>query len=56
MENLKLLRKKHNLSQQQLADIVNRSQQSIQKYENGNAVPDLSILTELADYFDTSID
>ena len=35
MQNLKSLRKEHNLSQQNLADILHISQQSVYKYENG---------------------
>ncbi|MGN0501777.1 MAG: helix-turn-helix transcriptional regulator, partial [Ruminococcus sp.] len=34
VKNLKLLRTKKGLSQQQLADIIGTSQQSINKYEN----------------------
>ena len=56
MKNLKLLRNKHNLSQQRLADILHISQQSIYKYENDIATPDIETLTRMADYFNTSID
>ena len=56
MENLKTLRKKHNLSQQKLADILHISQQSIYKYENDISFPDIELLTQMADYFSTSID
>lgn len=54
--NLKTLRTKFNLSQQQLADIIGVSQQSINKYENHNTEPDIETLKTLADYFNTSID
>lgn len=56
MENLKKLRKKCNLSQQKLADLLHVSQQSIYKYENDITSPDLETLVRMADYFDTSID
>lgn len=56
MENLKALRKKHNLSQQKLADILHISQQSVYKYENGLSSPDIETLILMADYFNTSID
>lgn len=56
MKNLKLLRQKRNISQQKLADLLQLSQQSIYKYENGLAEPDFEILKNMADFFDTSID
>lgn len=56
MENLKLLRKQHNLSQQKLAEILHISQQSVYKYENNITSPDIETLTHMADYFNTSID
>lgn len=56
MQNLKLLRKQHSLSQQKLADILHVSQQSIYKYENGITSPDIDTLIRMADYFNTSID
>lgn len=56
IKNLKLLRRKKGLSQQQLADVIGVSQQSINKYENHNIEPDIFTLTALADFFDTSVD
>lgn len=56
MQNLKTLRKQHNLSQQKLADILHVSQQSVYKYENGITSPDIETLIRMADYFNTSID
>lgn len=56
MENLKKLRKQHNLSQQKLADILHISQQSVYKYENDITSPDLETLIKMADYFNTSVD
>ena len=56
MKNLKLLRTERNLSQQELANILHVSQQSIYKYENGITTPDLNTLIDMADYFHTSID
>lgn len=56
MKNLKRLRKKHNLSQQKLADILHVSQQSVYKYENGITSPDIETLVRMADFFNTSID
>lgn len=56
MKNLRLLRKKKGLSQQRLAELLNVSQQSIHKYENGISEPDIQTLKEMADLFHTSID
>ena len=56
MKNLKKLREQHYLSQQDLGDIVNVSQQSIYKYENDITSPNIDTLIALADYFNTSID
>ena len=54
--NLKELRTRYGISQQQLADEIGVSQQSINKYENHNAEPSIDTLKDLAAYFHTSID
>ena len=54
--NLKKLRNSKGISQQQLASLLNVSQQSINKYENHNVEPDISILIAMAEYLDTTID
>lgn len=54
--NLKILRKQHNISQQQLANAIGVSQQSINKYENHNIEPDITTLIMMADFFHTSVD
>lgn len=56
IKNLKHLRNKKGLSQQQLADIIGTSQQSINKYENHNVEPDIDTLIAFADFFNTSVD
>lgn len=56
MENIKKLRKQHHLSQQQLADVLHISQQSVYKYEKDITSPDIETLANMADYFNTSID
>lgn len=56
VENLKKLRAKKGISQQQLADVIGISQQSINKYENHNIEPDINTLISLADFFQTSVD
>lgn len=56
VQNLKKLRTKKGLTQSQLAGVLGISQQSINKYENQNAEPDIETLKNLADLFNTSID
>lgn len=56
IKNLKSLRQSRNISQQQLADSIGVSQQSINKYENHNVEPDISLLISIAEYFNTSVD
>jgi len=56
MKNLKELRKLHGLSQQKLANILLVSQQSIYKYENNLAEPDIDTLIKMSKLFNTSID
>ena len=54
-EFLKELRKEKGLSQEQLAEEFNVSSRSISRWENGNTMPDISIIIELADYYDVDI-
>ena len=56
VKNLKHLRESRGISQQKLAEQFNTSQQSIYKYENGLAEPDIDMLKSFAEFFHTSID
>lgn len=56
VKNLKLLREKKGISQAALALAIGVSQQSINKYENKQTEPDITTLSKLAEYFETSID
>lgn len=56
MKRLRELRQKKRLSQQALADMLHVTQQSVYKYENGLAIPELDILIHMAEIFETSID
>ncbi|MDD2649053.1 MAG: helix-turn-helix transcriptional regulator [Eubacteriales bacterium] len=53
---LRELRKEYGISQLQLAIKLGISQQSINKYENHNIEPDIFLLSQMADYFATSVD
>ena len=52
---LKELRKEKNLTQEQLAEEFNVASRTVSRWENGNNMPDLSILVELADFYDVDI-
>ncbi len=56
IKNLKKLRNQYGVSQQQLANAVGVSQQSINKYENHKSEPDIDTLKAIAGFFNTSID
>lgn len=55
-ENLRNLRKEKEYSQEYLAEKLGVTRQTISKWENGTAMPDLKKLIELADFFETSMD
>lgn len=54
--NLKHYREKEYMTQRQLADLIGYSEKSISKWENGSGFPAISVLTELAEIFHTSLD
>ena len=51
-EFLKQLRKEKGLTQEQLAERVVVSGRTVSRWETGSNMPDLSVLVELADYYD----
>ncbi|MBR1765347.1 MAG: helix-turn-helix transcriptional regulator [Ruminococcus sp.] len=53
--NIKRLRKKKQMTQEQLADMVGVSAQAVSKWESGG-YPDPSLLPKIADSLDTGID
>ena len=52
---LRVLRKEKNLTQEQLAEILNVSGRTVSRWETGTNMPDLSIMIELADYYDIDV-
>ena len=54
-ENLKLIRKKKKMSQEQLAEKVNVSRQSVSKWENGEAYPEMNNILELCKIFNCKL-
>lgn len=55
-ERLYELRNKKNLSQEELAEVLDVSRQSISKWENDKAYPEMTRLLFMSDYFDVSLD
>jgi len=54
--NIRILRKKNKLSQETLAEKVNVSRQTIAKWENEEALPDIHKCKMLASIFQVSLD
>lgn len=52
---LRELRTQKGLTQEQLAEMLNVSSRTVSRWENGNNMPDLSIIVELADFYDIDI-
>ena len=52
---LKDLRKEKGITQEQLAEKLGVSGRTISRWETGNNMPDISLLVEIAEYFDVSI-
>lgn len=54
--NIKKLRNEQQVTQEQLAELLNISYQAISKWENNITVPDVSLSPLIAEYFEVSID
>lgn len=55
-DNLMSLRKMKGLSQEELADKINVSRQTLSKYETGESLPDVEKCKQIADVLDVSLD
>ena len=55
-DNLKKIRKEHNLSQEQLADELGVSRQAVSKWESGLAYPEMDKIIALCNKFDLNFD
>lgn len=55
-KNIMRLRRMANMTQLELAEKINYSDKSISKWEQGNGIPDVRILVQLADLFNVSVD
>ena len=50
------LRKEKGFTQAEVAQKLNVSAQAVSKWENGDSMPDVALLSEIADLFETTID
>ncbi len=55
-DNLKKIRKEHNLSQEQLADKLGVSRQSVSKWESNQAYPEMDKVLQICKMFNVNID
>lgn len=55
-EILKNIRKEKNITQEELAKVLNMKRTSISGYETGRKEPDFGTLNKIADYFGVSMD
>lgn len=54
--NIKYLRKKENLSQEEFSERFGVSRQSVAKWENGESTPDIYKCNEIAEYYRITLD
>lgn len=52
---LKELRREKGLTQEQLAEVFHTTNRSVSRWENGRNLPDISLLVELADFYDVDV-
>lgn len=55
-ENIKSLRKSMGLTQDEVAEMLGVTPQSVSKWERGDTYPDITLLPALANFFRTSVD
>ena len=55
-ENIRAFRKQKQLTQEQLAEVLGVTVGAVHKWEAKLSVPELNLIMEMADFFDTSVD
>ncbi len=55
-EKIKSLRREREITQEELADVLCVSSQSVSRWENGSCYPDIELLPLLAEYFGITVD
>jgi transcriptional regulator with XRE-family HTH domain len=54
--NISDLRRRHNMTQLELAERLNYTDKAISKWERGESIPDVLVLKQIADLFDVTVD
>lgn len=55
-ENIRTFRKQKSLTQEQLAEVLGVTVGAVHKWETRLSTPELNLITEMADFFDVSVD
>lgn len=55
-KNIAKIRLRHHITQMELAKKLNYSDKAVSKWERGESLPDISVLVEIADMFQISLD
>ena len=55
-ENIRIYRKQHGMTQEQLAEALGVSVGAVYKWESRSSLPELRLIMEMADFFDVSVD
>ncbi len=55
-QNIKSLRKKHNMSQQTLANLVGYTDKAVSKWEIGKSLPEIDVLIKISELFHVTVD
>ena len=55
-ENIRKFRKERSLTQEQLSEVLGVTAGAVYKWEAGLSIPELDLIVEMADFFDTSVD
>ena len=55
-QNITMLRRRHGITQEALADFIGVTKASVSKWETGQSLPDIQTLLLLATYYDVTLD
>lgn len=55
-EKISMIRKVNNMTQEQFAEKLSISRQAVSKWEKGDSIPDVQMLTKIADYYNITLD
>ncbi len=55
-ENIRKFRKERSLTQEQFSEVLGVTAGAVYKWEAGLSIPDIELIVEMADFFDTSVD